>query len=225
MNKTKEIIVVNETKHWDSPDYFTWTSISLNYPEQNSSDKSAEAKSTIASDIGDYDNYFIGGSSGEDVFGDVSGEGIGSRYFTDNSTNSTAADGGGGVGLPQVVNLSSLNTSSSSAVGFDGEIESGGSASGNLSTIYGQITDRLLVHNGTNGTGGGNGSIADDNDPARMSVEAGSNFVLLFEDFGEYFYNYNGSGFNESSISTLPYNCSIANASCPEVAFRKYHLN
>lgn len=51
---------------------------------------------------------------------------------------------------------------------------------------------------------------------AKASVE-GSNFMLLFEDFGEYFYNYNGTGFNESSISNLPFNCSGINngTNCP----------
>lgn len=52
-------------------------------------------------------------------------------------------------------------------------------------------------------------SVGDPN-AAKASVEGG-NFMLLFEDFGEYFYNYNGTGFNESSISNLPFNCTGIN--------------
>ncbi|KAL7038832.1 hypothetical protein ACKWTF_009709 [Chironomus riparius] len=56
------------------------------------------------------------------------------------------------------------------------------------------------------------------NDSAKISYESGSNFMLLLEDFGEYFYNYNGSDFN-SSISIYQANCSLTNStSCNDVS-------
>lgn len=64
-----------------------------------------------------------------------------------------------------------------------------------------------------------NSSSSDDNnynDSAKISYESGSNFMLLLEDFGEYFYNYNGSDYN-SSISIYQTNCSLTNSSlCSE---------
>jgi hypothetical protein len=45
--------------------------------------------------------------------------------------------------------------------------------------------------------------------------------MLLLEDFGEYFYNYNGSDYN-SSISIYQANCSLTNSSlCSEANARK----
>lgn len=62
------------------------------------------------------------------------------------------------------------------------------------------------------------------NDSAKISYESGSNFMLLLEDFGEYFYNYNGSDFN-SSISIYQANCSLTNStSCGDVSAREYLL-
>lgn len=58
------------------------------------------------------------------------------------------------------------------------------------------------------------------NDSAKISYESGSNFMLLLEDFGEYFYNYNGSDYNSSTIYQA--NCSLANSTCGEVNARKY---
>lgn len=65
-----------------------------------------------------------------------------------------------------------------------------------------------------------NGSLSNTNDSAKISYESGSNFMLLLEDFGEYFYNYNGSDFN-SSISIYQANCSLTNSSCADVVERK----
>lgn len=55
------------------------------------------------------------------------------------------------------------------------------------------------------------------NDTVKPGYESGSNFMLLMEDFGEYFYNYNGSGNigNNSSVGfDFQSNCSISNATC-----------
>lgn len=59
------------------------------------------------------------------------------------------------------------------------------------------------------------------NDSAKISYESGSNFMLLLEDFGEYFYNYNGSDYN-SSTSIYQANCSLTNSSsCGDINARK----
>lgn len=64
------------------------------------------------------------------------------------------------------------------------------------------------------------------NDSVKQNYEAGSNFMLLLEDFGEYFYNYNGSNGVGSGISSngsnsntgfeSQTNCSIANSTCAD---------
>lgn len=190
--------MANDTSHRDVPDSFTWTSILLNHGDVvRGNDSVNEPESPFVANVdngGDYSDYFIGGS-GDD------GE-IASNFLadTDNSTE-----------LPQVFVSEigqTLNTTTTNA-------------NENLTTFYNQITDSSwLLHNGTiNATTDG------DNDTtaaAKIQNEGGSNFMLLFEDFGEYFYNYNGTGFNESSISTLPNNCSLTNTSCPDSTNGKY---
>lgn len=64
------------------------------------------------------------------------------------------------------------------------------------------------------------------NDSVKQNYEAGSNFMLLLEDFGEYFYNYNGSngvgggissnGSNGNTGFESQTNCSIANSTCAD---------
>ncbi|CAO1410983.1 unnamed protein product, partial [Diamesa serratosioi] len=71
----------------------------------------------------------------------------------------------------------------------------------------------------------GNGS--DDNnlnlnDSAKIAYESGSNFMLLLEDFGEYFYNVNGSDYN-STISIYQNNCSLTNSSCSDINAPNYN--
>ena len=61
------------------------------------------------------------------------------------------------------------------------------------------------------------------NDSAKLSYESGSNFMLLLEDFGEYFYNYNGSDFN-STLNEYQANCSLSNRTCEDVNASKYFL-
>lgn len=55
------------------------------------------------------------------------------------------------------------------------------------------------------------------NNSAKLSYEGGSNFMLLLEDFGEYFYNYNGSGFNETTYIGYQTNCSLVNSTCSNI--------
>lgn len=56
------------------------------------------------------------------------------------------------------------------------------------------------------------------NDSAKQPFDTGSSFMLLLEDFGEYFYNYNGSAGNGSvnniSFEFQPNNCSTTNSTC-----------
>lgn len=63
---------------------------------------------------------------------------------------------------------------------------------------------------------------------AKPSYETGSNFMLLLEDFGEYFYNYNGSGTvatNNTSGYEYPTNCSFSNSSCGDLSTSKCILS
>lgn len=56
---------------------------------------------------------------------------------------------------------------------------------------------------------------------AKPNYETGSNFMLLLEDFGEYFYNYNGSGpIGVSNNTEFPNNCT--NSTCGEMGTSKY---
>lgn len=79
----------------------------------------------------------------------------------------------------------------------------------------------LSNHTTTNGSGGSdqifNSNFSNNmNDSAKIPLESGSNFMLLLEDFGEYFYNYNGSDYQNSTISIYPSNCSLPNSNCTE---------
>lgn len=70
----------------------------------------------------------------------------------------------------------------------------------------------------------------DRNDSAKPGFETGSNFMLLLEDFGEYFYNYNGSGGtivgNNNSIGfEFQTNCSITNSTCVTEGSTGKHYN
>lgn len=91
---------------------------------------------------------------------------------------------------------------------------------------------------GTNGSGAGNNSAytlnvnnnqsfqylvdagSHINDSAKQTFDTGSSFMLLLEDFGEYFYNYNGSigngSANNVSFEYQPNNCSSTNSTCTE---------
>lgn len=58
---------------------------------------------------------------------------------------------------------------------------------------------------------------ANTNDSAKQTFDTGSSFMLLLEDFGEYFYNYNGSATNATGNNVsfeFQTNCSSANATC-----------
>lgn len=90
----------------------------------------------------------------------------------------------------------------------------------NQSTLY---QFKSLSNNNSISDDNNNASFNNVNDSAKISYESGSNFMLLLEDFGEYFYNYNGSDFN-SSVSIYQANCSLTNSSCVEVTTRKFFL-
>lgn len=61
-----------------------------------------------------------------------------------------------------------------------------------------------------------NSNFSNMNDSAKIPYESGSNFMLLLEDFGEYFYNYNGSDYQNSTISIYQSNCSLPNSTCTD---------
>lgn len=79
---------------------------------------------------------------------------------------------------------------------------------------------------GAVGGGAGGGGDASDRD-VELNFRGGSNFMLLLEDFGEYFYNFNGTtdasgggGGGDGAYSNfngsydLQANCSLANSTC-----------
>lgn len=88
----------------------------------------------------------------------------------------------------------------------------------NQSTLY---QFKNFSHNASSDDNNNNNSFSNVNDSAKVSYESGSNFMLLLEDFGEYFYNYNGSDFN-STISIYQANCSLTNSTCGDVNERKF---
>lgn len=90
--------------------------------------------------------------------------------------------------------------------------------SSNQSTLYQFKT----LTNNSSSDDNNNNSFSNVNDSAKVSYESGSNFMLLLEDFGEYFYNYNGSDYN-STISIYQANCSLTNSTCGDVTARKFN--
>lgn len=109
---------------------------------------------------------------------------------------------------------------------------------GNETNGYNSYMDGI-GSGGGNGTGAGNNSAAYTlnvnnnqsfqylvdvgahiNDSAKQPFDTGSSFMLLLEDFGEYFYNYNGSigngSANNVSFEFQPNNCSSTNSTCTE---------
>lgn len=104
-------------------------------------------------------------------------------------------------------NYSNTNHSYSSAIN-----------SSNQSTLY----QFKSLSNNASSDDNNNNSFSNVNDSAKVSYESGSNFMLLLEDFGEYFYNYNGSDYN-STISIYQANCSLTNSTCGDVTARKFN--
>lgn len=91
-----------------------------------------------------------------------------------------------------------------------------GSAGSNSSSAYvnsnNSQTFQYLIDVGAHNSNNNNV-----NDSAKQTFDTGSSFMLLLEDFGEYFYNYNGSAGNASSNNVtfeFPSNCSSANSTC-----------
>lgn len=81
------------------------------------------------------------------------------------------------------------------------------------SSFYGDRNETRLLGGGGGSTTVGPGG--DDRD------RGGSNFMLLLEDFGEYFYNYNGTGPPNDTLGLgggtsagFPINCTVANTTC-----------
>lgn len=105
-----------------------------------------------------------------------------------------------------------------------GNVASGFDNSNNNSTIVGTAAFSLSTHATFNQTHQYqiDNVVHNNNDSVKSNFEAGSNFMLLLEDFGEYFYNYNnsggGTGINSNSSVGFEFqtNCSIANSTCAE---------
>lgn len=115
---------------------------------------------------------------------------------------------------------SSRPTSSSSGSGVTGS-SSGSVLSGVLGLGSG---DNLVDTDDATGLYYQLSSNASDSD--RAGYEPGSNFMLLFEDFGEYFYNFNGSVTTVNSTSDeydFHTNCSLGNSTCGNTTEGNYY--
>lgn len=234
----------NESTIWNLPDYFTWTSISLNHkppgdPNATIMDKGGgntgtggNSGGTSNSDTGGvsefdisslYPDYLINDTSA--AFDDdlpLTSNSLFEDFLLNNITMSNITDT---INVDNGAAIASKSGSSGDSYidtnGIEMTVDATGGGTGvindeNQTTIYDQLKENLenvtlssTVLNATT-------VIAQNETSVRVSDESGSNFMLLFEDFGEYFYNYNGTGFNESSINTLSSNCSLNNGTmCP----------
>lgn len=173
--------MANDSNVWDSPDYFTWTSILFSQrPSHKPLEEIGSNHDTAQSNDMLYDDSLDYGSSTTTI-----------GY--ENSTE-----------IPDNTGF----TSSLAEFAL------------NATTVIADENQTLYYQVKTNST-----SVlrtSDNDTDAKAAIESGSNFMLLFEDFGEYFYNYNGTGFNESSISQIPFNCSVNNGTCPSTTESKY---
>ncbi|XP_038118320.1 dopamine D2-like receptor isoform X2 [Culex quinquefasciatus] len=95
---------------------------------------------------------------------------------------------------------------------------------GNGSSVAAATTNAAYqIYYGAGGSGGDDQSAGAGRNGSEGYAGApppgGSNFMLLLEDFGEYFYNYNGSGPPNDTLLVdaspgFPVNCTLANATC-----------
>lgn len=185
--------MANDSQIWkhtnNSPDYFTWTSILFSqrpiFDDTGGGGGGGGGQANANHNSHrDFDNL---------NYNDYNDVATSTMAATTNDANRTTPS------LPElfVSSIADIAVNATTAVIDE-------SLANNSSSLYYQVkaspaTNDTEVFDSTTGA----------ND-ARASVE-GNNFMLLFEDFGEYFYNYNGTGFNESSISNLPFNCSGIN--------------
>lgn len=179
--------MANDSQIWksnnnNSPDYFTWTSILF-------------SQRPIFDDTGGGVGGGGGGGADADSHRDFDSLNY-NDYENAASTEATTTDEN-----RTTPSFSELFVSSIADIAVNATTAVIDENLPNNASLYYQVKSSA---NDTEDGGGG------DPNAAKASVEGG-NFMLLFEDFGEYFYNYNGTGFNESSISNLPFNCTGIN--------------
>lgn len=89
------------------------------------------------------------------------------------------------------------------------------------SLIYNQLSQNASVQ-----VGGGSDNVDGAGGNGLRNYEPGSNFMLLLEDFGEFFYNYNNLTQSASNATVDEYgtysNCSVGNSTCGNVVESKY---
>lgn len=119
------------------------------------------------------------------------------------ATNYNFSDGNDSTGYNYMDNIGTTGNNASNA----------SLANGSAYTT----TAQLNVHN--NQTFQYLVDVGSHNDSSKQTFDTGSSFMLLLEDFGEYFYNYNGSAGNVTgnnvSFEFQP-NCSSTNSTCAE---------
>lgn len=106
-------------------------------------------------------------------------------------------------------NFSNISSNSFSVSGISGNVINTNLSLSTTNQTIASTTFQYQIDVNRSGDGGG----------ARPSYETGSNFMLLLEDFGEYFYNYNGTGITNTSAGyEFQTNCSVSNSSCVELS-------
>lgn len=158
-------------------------------------------------------NHNILNSSGDFLFGN----------YDFNGTNVVIGSyNNGTIGGSDYIN--GMRSSPSSASASSSSLSSASTSS--FSSLPSTISNQSLEYQFDYGT--------HSNDSVKQNYEAGSNFMLLLEDFGEYFYNYNGSngiggisgnGSNGITAFDSQTNCSIANSTCVDITGEWLHGN
>ncbi|XP_062563629.1 dopamine D2-like receptor [Armigeres subalbatus] len=140
----------------------------------------------------DSPDYFRLFSEGLPAFNETNRSGRSSAYGQLPRHRNGSNGGGGAIGSASGTN----NSSSASAV-----------ASGTYQVSYYGDRNETRLGGAAVGSGG-------------ERQPGGSNFMLLLEDFGEYFYNYNGTGPPNDTLGLggtstgFPINCTITNSTC-----------
>lgn len=188
--------MANDSQTWKnnnhSPDYFTWTSILFSQRPifDDTGGGGGGARAGVAHNDNDYNEY-------ADVVATTPAS-------DDNRTTPSFSE-------LFVSSVADIAVNATTAV-IDENLAN--------NSLYYQVksasSSSISATNDTELFDGGSGGGGVELNEAKVS--AGGNFAMILDDFNQYFYNYNGTGFNESSISNLPFNCSgITNGTnCPD---------
>lgn len=133
------------------------------------------------------------------------------KLFDEGSSSGSSSSGGSGDGGDGGggVSINGDNSGSNSDVN-----------SGNSDGISSNLVNLNLTKEDSYYQQLSNSDVNKSGDNNIRAYESGSNFMLLLEDFGEYFYNFNGTGTTNVNNTTEEYfhtNCSIGNSTCSDI--------